>query len=415
MDLSERGKRLQPFVRADPEVVYDALRVTVWGRWFLLLVVFLITVYRPDHEYPEGLNSLVLSLLLHLLVHMLAILVPLVFNGLAHYRLLTNRPVTWHWMLGLSAIDLAFTTAYVANHDGFQHFAFLGYYPALCAFAMVFSSFRFILAWVTTTAIVYTLVCMMIGPGLDIGGGDEQELAGRLAVMYLVPAYVGLIVRLERTRRQEALARERRAQQERMDLSQAIHDTTAQTAYMIGLGIEGAMKLAGDSNPQLVDRLAATAALSRSAMWEVRRPIDMGRLFEGRELGRVLDSHTATFSRITAVPAEMVQSGEEPALATDVRVGLFSIAHNALANAFLHAQASRVEVRLDFRADGIRLSVSDNGVGLPEDYLERGRGFGGMETDAKRLGGRLIVESDRTSGGTTIACIVPHDSVERRD
>ena len=31
------------------------------------------------------------------------------------------------------------------------------------------------------------------------------------------------------------------------------------------------MKLAGDSNPQLTDRLAATAVLSRSAMWELRR------------------------------------------------------------------------------------------------------------------------------------------------
>ena len=137
------------------------------------------------------------------------------------------------------------------------------------------------------------------------------------------------------------------------------------------------MNLAGDSNPRLMERLEATAALSRSAMWEVRRPIDMGRLFEGRELGRVLSSHTATFSRITAVPAEMAQSGEEPALETDVRVGLFSIAHNALANAFLHARAAKVEVRLDFEAGGIRLSVSDDGVGLPEDYAERGRGFGG--------------------------------------
>ena len=57
------------------------------------------------------------------------------------------------------------------------------------------------------------------------------------------------------------MARERQAHQDRIDLSQAIHDTTAQTAYMIGLGIEGAMKLAGDSNPRLVERLEATAAL----------------------------------------------------------------------------------------------------------------------------------------------------------
>ena len=76
-------------------------------------------------------------------------------------------------------------------------------------------------------------------------------------------------------------------------------------------------------------------------MWELRRPIDVGEIFEGRELGRVLGSHSATFERITAVSAGMSQSGVEPPLSTEVRARLFSIAHNALTNAFLHARASR--------------------------------------------------------------------------
>ena len=406
---------MQQFVRADPDVVHDAVRVTVWGRWFLLLVIVLMTVYRPGHEFPEDIEHLPLPLLTHLLVHLLIILVPLVFNGLAHYLLLTNRPLTWRWMLALSAMDVVLTTAYVASHGGFQDFAFLGYYPALCAFAMVFSSFRFVMAWVTATAVAYTLVCVTAGPGLDLGGGDDKELAGRLAVMYLVPVCVGLIVRLERARREAAGARERQAQQERIDLSQSIHDTTAQTAYMIGLGIEGAIRLAGDSNPRLTERLSATLELSKSAMWELRRPIDMGRLFEGQKLGRVLRSHTATFAAITSVPTDMVQSGVEPPLAPEVRAGLLTIAHNALANAFLHAQAGRVEVRLDFGADAVRLSVSDDGVGLPEDYAERGRGFGGMERDARRLGGELIVETGGPDGGTAVTCVIPYETVGAGD
>ena len=91
------------------------------------------------------------------------------------------------------------------------------------------------------------------------------------------------------------MAGEQRAQEDRNALAQSIHDTAAQTAYMIGLGIEGAMKAAGDANPVLAERLAATAALSRSAMWELRRPIDMGRIFEGRDLARVLGGHTGDF------------------------------------------------------------------------------------------------------------------------
>ena len=402
-DVHTIRNRLEWLFRADPDVVRHAVRVSVWGRWFIWLVGAVMLVRRPELWYPEDIGFVFLN------VSLAAI------NGVVHYRLLTNRPVTWRWMLALSALDIALITANIAVGGRFDNLIFVTYYPALAIFAVAFSSLRLILAWVTATAVAYSLVSVTAGPGLDFEVGQDHVFVGRLSVMYLVAVGISLIVRFERTRRLAAMARERQAHQERIELSQAIHDTTAQTAYMIGLGIEGAMKLAGDANPKLVERLEATAALSKSAMWELRRPIDMGRIFEGRELARVLSAHTATFAKITAVPAEMLQSGQEPPLSTEVRTGLFSIAHNALANAFLHAQAGRVEVRLDFEAGGIRMSVSDDGVGLPEDYAERGRGFSGMETDAERMGGRLIVESGGPDGGTAITCFVPHESAGRGD
>lgn len=145
-------------------------------------------------------------------------------------------------------------------------------------------------------------------------------------------------------------------------------------------------------------------------MWELRRPIDEGRIFEGRELQQVLWSHCATFERITAVPARMSQSGTEPPLALEMRSRLFSVAHNALTNAFLHASPGRVDVRLDFDPGNIRLSVADDGVGLPDDYAERGRGFQGMRADAEQMGGTLMVTSREGGGGTTITCVVPHET-----
>ena len=379
-------------------MVRHAVKVSVWGRWFIWLVGVGMLARRPSLWYPEDIGYVFLNVSLATI------------NGVIHYRLLKNRPVTWRWMLALSAMDISLITAYVAVSGRFDNYIFITYYPALAIFAVVFSSLWLILAWVTATAVVYSLVGVVAGPGLDLEVGQENVLVARLSVMFLVAVGISLIVRFERVKRQAAMARERQLQRERIELSQAIHDTTAQTAYMIGLGIDGAMELAGDSNPRLVERLAATAALSRSTMWELRRPIDMGHIFEGRELGRVLGSHAATFAKITSVPTEMAQSGEEPPLSMEIRTGLFSIAHNALANAFLHAQAGRVEVRLDFEDDGIRLSVSDDGVGLPEDYAERGRGFHGMETDARRMGSRLVVETGGPKGGTTITCAVPHES-----
>ena len=81
-----------------------------------------------------------------------------------------------------------------------------------------------------------------------------------------------------------------------------------------------------------------------------------------------------------------------------------------MTNAFRHARPGRVEVRLDFEARQVRLSVSDDGVGLTGDYALRGRGINGMRADAERLGGTLTVESGEGRGGTTITCVVPQET-----
>ena len=394
-------KWVTPGALTDPDVVLYAAKVSVWGRWFVWLVGVFLLAYRPSFWYPGDIEFLSIPVLLGMV------------NGLVHYRLLTNRPVTWRWMLLLFATDIALTTVGIVLGGGFRSFIFLAYYPSLAVFAVVFSSHWPSLAWTTTVAVAYAVVCLRVGSGLDLDAGNEKVLLARLAMMYTLVLGISLITRFERVRWQTSVMRERELRRERIELSQTIHDTTAQTAYMIGLGIHRARELAGESNEDLVAALDATSALSRSAMWEVRGPIDAGHILEGRELGRVLWSHCATLEKITGVHAEMSQSGTEPPLTTETRARLFSIAHNALTNAFLHARPGRVEVRLSFESGQVRLSVSDDGVGLPDGYAERGRGFNGMRSDAEQMGGVLIVESGEGVGGTTISCVVPYAADQR--
>ena len=394
-DIEAITNRFSSGVWADPDVVPYAAWVSVWGRWLIWVVCLFNLFHRPDAWYPADIEFAFLH-------------IPLVaLNGLVHFRLQTNRSVSWRWMLALSAMDVALITGGVVIGGGFNSFIFLAYYPALAVFGAVFTPIWLGLAWTTMAAVAYSIVIWGMGSGRDLDAGDETELVSRLTFMYAIVLCISLITRFERIRRQAAVQGERRMQQERIELSQKIHDTAAQTAYMIGMGIHRAMMLADGSNQELVAALDATYALSRAAMWELRHPIAAGRIFEDRELGRVLWSHCATFEQITSVPAEMTQSGTEPPLAAETRALLFSIAHNALTNAFLHAQPGRVEVRLDFDAGQIRLSVLDDGVGLPVDYAERGRGFKGMQTDAERMGGMLIVNSSEGGVGTAITCVVP--------
>ena len=151
-------------------------------------------------------------------------------------------------------------------------------------------------------------------------------MLARVVVMYAVVAVVNLATRFERMRWQRALERERVMQNEQVELSQAIHDTAAQSAYIIGMGVNVAKTLADDSNVELTTTLDATSRLCRSLILELRHPINVGGIYEGRELSRSLRLHAASFTNVTLVPLNMTHTGVE------VKSTLFSVANNALTN-----------------------------------------------------------------------------------
>ena len=347
---------------------------------------------------------------------MLLVLSLLLFNGYVHYRIHTNRALTWHWAAALSAMDVSAVTVGLAISGGFNNSFYVLYYPAIATFAVVFSSFRMSFAWVSMVAILYAALSLVIDPTVDFDAKMEKVLFIRIVTMYAVVAAVNLIMRLERTRRREAVERERQLQQERIELSQTIHDTLAQSAYMIGLGLETAMELASSRNDEdrdeLLAKLAATHNLSKSTMWELRHPIDVGPIFEGRELSRVLRSHASTFTTITSIRTDLDQSGREPELSTVTKRLMFSIAHNAMTNAYRHSNADRVRISLSFEAHSIRMSVADDGVGLPDDYEERGHGFSRMKADAERMGGTLETSAGAAGRGTVVSCTIPLDAAQ---
>lgn len=387
----------QPY-STDPEELRYPAKVFVWVRWFIHLASLLELVYRPTftvftYAFYIGLLVLVATV-----------------TAVVHYRVVAGPSVTLRWMLALSALDICIITAGTAVGGGLNNNLFyLLYYPSLAWFAVFFGSFRLSFVWTTAVAIAYAVVCVVAGNGLDLEAMEEKELFGRIVIMYAVVASVNLLARAERIRRQDAVKRERELQRERIELSQIIHDTTAQSVFMIGIGIDSARELVANPDGELEAKLDATSALSKSAMWELRHPIDAGLIFEGRSLSRVLQLHAASFETIASIPAEVVLTGKEPSLPSVTRSRLFSIAHNALTNALRHARASRVSISLAFHDKGLRLSVSDDGIGLPDDYAERGHGFRYMRANAEQLNGRLHLESGTGGRGTTVMCEVEYD------
>ena len=382
--------------RTSPEELLHAARVLLWVRWFGLTAAFVEIHYRVDY----GSLSHVLNTF-----YCLGFLAA---NGYVQWLMRRRGTVKPAWLFALSALDLTAISFSISISGGFNSPYFPAYYFAVAVFAYVFTSPRVVLPWTTLVAVIYSVLSFVVEPGLDLAGKEEQHLFYRVVALYAVSAAVGIIAGLERESRRKGLERERELQRQRIEISQTIHDTTAQWAYMIGLGVEGAMELADETQEELKAKLRLVAELSRSAMWELRHPIDGGQIFRGEELGEVLEAHAATFTVITSVPAELVQQGREPPLSIIDRSLLFSVAHNALTNVIRHAGASEVVIGLDCDGEELRLSVSDDGGGLPEDYEARGHGFRNMRADAGRMGGVLEVESNGDGGGTIVTCVVPY-------
>jgi signal transduction histidine kinase len=93
-----------------------------------------------------------------------------------------------------------------------------------------------------------------------------------------------------------------------------------------------------------------------------------------------------------------------------VRDEVNRIACEAVRNAFLHAQAGRIEVEIRYDERQLRLRVRDDGKGIDGKVLDEGRaghyGLPGMRERAKLVGGKLAVWSEPDSG-TEIELTVP--------
>ena len=95
---------LRSFDLPEPGELRHVARVYVWARWFVWFLAALAWLYPPDAADAGYAPNLALAALLF------------ATNGYLHYRLATERTVSWRWMLALSALDLALLSGGVVAH-----------------------------------------------------------------------------------------------------------------------------------------------------------------------------------------------------------------------------------------------------------------------------------------------------------
>ena len=213
---------------------------------------------------------------------------------------------------------------------------------------------------------------------------------------------------------QAALALERaRAQDERELLvvledreriARDLHDVVIQRLFATGLQLQSAARLAarpevGQRVNAAVDDLDATIRDIRSAIFELRTPVNAALRTDIRA---TVDAAGASLG---FRPQLRLDGPIDSAVPEEIRPDLLAVLREALSNTVRHARASAVEVHVEAGDGRLRLTVTDNGVGIAEPLDERS-GLANMRQRATRHGGTLTL-SPAPGGGTHVEWSVP--------
>jgi len=194
---------------------------------------------------------------------------------------------------------------------------------------------------------------------------------------------------------------------ERERIARELHDTLLQGLLSASLQLSVANSK--------IQRDAPAKPLIERILQLLRQAID-----EGREAVRGLRTQADALERAFAqtphdlgldekAPFRLLVEGAPHALRPEVQGEVYRIGREALANAFFHAQASCVEMVLEYTSDRFRMVVRDNGCGMDPGVLQSGRpghwGLSGMRERSTRIGARLKVLS-APGAGTEIDLVV---------
>jgi PAS domain S-box-containing protein len=186
---------------------------------------------------------------------------------------------------------------------------------------------------------------------------------------------------------------------ERRRIADGLHDLIGQNLTALGIDLQ-ALKQRLQSGGDLVSgpRIDAMAALVDTTIDAIRDVMTDLRPAALEEFGLVpaLRWYASQFGKRTGMKIVVRCEGSARRLPADRELALFRIVQEALTNAGKHSGGNAVEVSIAY-AQGVQLTVSDNGRGFPEREGARAARRGGfglptMRERAKALGGELRVE-----------------------
>ena len=232
-------------------------------------------------------------------------------------------------------------------------------------------------------------------------------LLAALAVGVLVVAYklrIRYLSTLMHERLQERLL-------ERSRIARALHDTLLQSVQALLMSFDRHSRLLTEGSQERL-RLDQTLNLAEQLLVEGRDQVmDLRASGAPQALEQILGQFGKGLSEHRPHTFELKVSGKARQLRPEVHEHIYAIAREALFNASRYAEASRIELSLDYGTQAFALQVCDNGQGLDDSVAAAGGrpghwGLQGMRERAAEIGATLDISS-RHGAGTSITVTVP--------
>ena len=199
---------------------------------------------------------------------------------------------------------------------------------------------------------------------------------------------------------------------ERKRLAQDLHDETGQALTVLKVSLELIQKELPEATNCTQERLEDAVAMTDETLEKLRniardlRPPTLDTI----GLNATLDRFCQGFAHRTRLPVTYVGL-ESKRQSPTADICLYRILQEGLTNCAKHAQASHIEVELAHDEHGIRLSISDDGLGFDPDATlgspeTVGIGLIDMQERLESLGGRLDIHT-RQGAGVRLTASIP--------
>jgi len=191
---------------------------------------------------------------------------------------------------------------------------------------------------------------------------------------------------------------------ERERIARELHDTLLQGTSGLVLQFEG-IASALPSGDAVKARIEAVLGRADSVLEEARSCVLWLRSDEHVSIVPLISlfSVAQEFSALAGIALSFETTGDLRKLKPTVEAELHRIGSESLSNAFHHSHATTVKLELNYSDIGVRLAVTDDGVGLDDETRTSGRraghwGLVGMRERAAKIGASFVLKSGVGAG-----------------